>query len=173
MKKLLSILLLSTLCLTAYSRSVTLDWWKNKETNVIGYFVYFGSESEKYTNCAFVLNRTNHVVSGLVEGIKYFFTVTAYDGSLESEKAKEIWYIIPPTNRPPIAQPLNIISNIETILVFQVYPATRIQIQSSEDLIHWNIVVEELRDDDSDGLIQYRMFFDRTRQRLYFRSLYY
>jgi len=77
----------------AASTSVTLGWNASSASDVAGYRVYQGVNSQNYTNSVDVGNTTTVTFSGLTAGTKYFFAVTAYtvDG-LESPFSGEISY---------------------------------------------------------------------------------
>jgi hypothetical protein len=76
--------------------SVTLTWIPSTDTNVVGYNVYYGGTSGDYTNKISTANTTNTVVSGLTQGVTYYFVVTAYDSSgLESPFSNQASYAIP------------------------------------------------------------------------------
>jgi hypothetical protein len=78
------------------AQSVTLAWDPNPETDVGGYMVYHGTASRNYTNAVNVRNVTTNTVSGLVNGVTYFFAVTAYNtNGLESDFSDEVRYSVP------------------------------------------------------------------------------
>jgi Bacterial Ig domain/Fibronectin type III domain len=84
------------------SSAVTLAWDANTETNLAGYKVYYGPASGLYTNTVDVGNITTNRVTGLVEGVTYYFAVTAYNSSgQESDYSAEISYRAALTNQPP------------------------------------------------------------------------
>ena len=90
----------SLLCLlpftSAASQSVSLEWDPNSETNLAGYVIYYGTASGRYSSSN-ILNKTpNTRVSGLQEGVNYYFAVTAYDTvGLESDLSDEVSYQVP------------------------------------------------------------------------------
>src|SRR3989304_4957777 len=57
----------------AGDQSVTLAWDANTETNLRGYFLYYGNVSQKYTAITNVGNVTTAVVKGLDAGTNWFF----------------------------------------------------------------------------------------------------
>lgn len=84
----------------ARAGSVILGWEPDPDPQVIGYNVYYGSASRDYTNAISVGAATNATVSGLREGLTYFFAVTAYtwDG-LQSDYSAEVSQFMPITDR--------------------------------------------------------------------------
>ena len=67
------------------TQSVTLAWNRNADTNVVGYFRYYGATSHNYTNMVDAGNVTTATIPGLVEGTTYFFAVTDHTAAgLES-----------------------------------------------------------------------------------------
>jgi hypothetical protein len=80
------------------AHSVTLAWNASADTNVIGYFVYYGAASSVYTNKVAVTGVTRATITGLVEGVTYYFAVTAFNvAGLESTPSNEISYAVPST----------------------------------------------------------------------------
>ncbi len=80
----------------AYAAQVTLAWDRNSEPTVAGYKVYYGTASRAYSAVIDVGNWTSCVISGLQNGVTYFFTATAYDSAgNESDFAAEVRYTVP------------------------------------------------------------------------------
>ena len=72
---------------------VTLAWDPNDEPDVAGYIVYYGRQSRNYDYDVDVGNYSSVTISGLVEDVIYYFTVTAYDDEgNESDFSAEITY---------------------------------------------------------------------------------
>ncbi|MDP2365017.1 MAG: T9SS type A sorting domain-containing protein, partial [Ignavibacteria bacterium] len=63
---------------TGDGNSIKLSWQKNIESDVVGYNVSVGTDSSTYDTTFFAVD-TTVVVSGLQEGIEYFFGVYAID----------------------------------------------------------------------------------------------
>lgn len=77
---------------------VDLSWDASPDTNVIGYNLYYGVSSGDYTTKLTVGNSTTLVVTGLVEGVTYYFAATDYDSSGdESDFSNEASYSVPST----------------------------------------------------------------------------
>jgi hypothetical protein len=72
-------------------QTVTLAWNANSEANLAGYKLYYGPASRAYTNVVNVGNATTFSLPNLVEGITYYFAVTAYNTSgAESDYSTEV-----------------------------------------------------------------------------------
>jgi len=72
--------------------SATLSWDENKESDLAGYIVYWGSESGNYDGAIDVDNTTSWQIPSDVG--KYYFAVTAYDLSgNESSFSKEVAWV--------------------------------------------------------------------------------
>jgi hypothetical protein len=73
------------------SASVTVSWDANKESDLRGYKIYYGTASRSYSQVLDVGNVTSRRISGLEVGVQYFFAVTAYDFSgNESDFSNEV-----------------------------------------------------------------------------------
>jgi hypothetical protein len=76
------------------SYSAPLTWCKSPDSRVVGYWVYYGTTSRKYSNRIDVGNVTAKEILGLSSGVTYFFTVTSYDSAgLESPFSEEIRFV--------------------------------------------------------------------------------
>lgn len=71
-------LLLPAIC---FSASFTIRWNANKEADLSGYNVYYGTSSRKYGPPIPVGKRTSYTVKNLKEGKKYYVALTARDNS--------------------------------------------------------------------------------------------
>lgn len=73
--------------------SLNLTWTGSPSPEVVGYVVYYGLASGDYTSSIAVSNVTSVTVPDLVEGVTYYFAITAVslDG-MESDYSNEISY---------------------------------------------------------------------------------
>jgi len=85
----------------SYALDVTLQWDANTEPDLAGYKVYYkqvssgppynGTGATEGNSPIDVGNTTTCTVTGLIDGVTYFFVVTAYDSEgLESDYSNEV-----------------------------------------------------------------------------------
>ena len=80
--------------------------------DVAGYIVHYATTSGQYASATNVGNATAATISGLQDGVTYYFAVTAYNtAGLESDMSNEVAYSVPvaTVNNPPT---LNAISSL-------------------------------------------------------------
>ena len=85
--------------------SVTLGWDANEAEPVLsGYRLYYGTASRQYTLSNWVdASQTTSRVSNLIEGVTYYFAVTAVTvDDLESDYSAEITYQVPSASPPAV-----------------------------------------------------------------------
>jgi hypothetical protein len=118
--------LLIPLNLSAF-QSVTLAWDANTETNLAGYRMYYGIASGDYSASIDVpVPATSGKINGLIEGLKYYFAVTAYNtDGIESDFSSEVQYLVPglQVKLPPIA-PGTAVSTAQNTPVDILLPGT-------------------------------------------------
>lgn len=96
------LLLLSTV--SASAGQVTLAWDPNTEPDLAGYKVHVGNATRTYTSTIDAGNVTSFTVTGLQEGLLYFFAVTAYDTTNNSSGfSNEVTFSIADTTPPVIS----------------------------------------------------------------------
>ena len=90
---------------TGHAAQVTLAWDSNTETDIAGYKVYYGTASQDYDWVLDVGKVTTFTMTGLSDGLTYYFAATAYNTShVESTKSSEVskstcTYSISPLNQ--------------------------------------------------------------------------
>jgi hypothetical protein len=96
---LLGLFLLMLFSLPAFGQySVTLAWDPSPDDSVTGYYIWYGTVSQIYTQRIDAGNATTQTVSGLTEGVTYFFAICAYDAEgYTSDFSNEIIF----TPEPP------------------------------------------------------------------------
>src|SRR2546425_1167378 len=88
----------------AYAGQVNLAWDANTEPDLAGYKVYYGNASGIYQTPIDVDNVTTYTVTGLQDGLTYFFAVTAYNTSdSESGFSNEVSTTLADTIPPVIS----------------------------------------------------------------------
>jgi len=73
--------------------NVTLSWQPpadNGGSPITGYKIYYGTSSGNYTITIMAGNITNYTITGLTNGQKYYFAVSAINGVGEGPKSNEI-----------------------------------------------------------------------------------
>ena len=74
-----------------HSAQVSLAWDANTEPNLAGYKVYYGTASHNYGSVLNVGKVTTYTVTGLTDGLTYYFAATAYNtANLESATSGEV-----------------------------------------------------------------------------------
>ena len=85
----------------AIAGQVDLKWDTTNDSDVIGYMVYwrpYKTNDRKYSESVDVGFKNKYTVSGLTEGDKYYFCVTAYNRHTESHFSNEVSATIPISN---------------------------------------------------------------------------
>jgi len=105
-KSFLSLLILAMLFLfpmSVIAASLKVTWSANKESDLAGYKVYYGTASGTYSSTVNVGNTTTYTIPSVSTGKTYYVAVTAYNSSsTESAKSTEVSAYIPvPDTTPP------------------------------------------------------------------------
>jgi hypothetical protein len=86
----------------SFAAQITLTWNSNAESHLAGYRLYYSTTSRNYSASKDVGNTTQYTLSGLQEGLTYYFTLTAYDNSgNESAYSEELMHTVPANNNSP------------------------------------------------------------------------
>ena len=77
-----------------FCADVTVAWDANSESDLAGYMVYWGTTSGDYSDSKDVGITTQHTITGLQDGVKYYFAATAYDhDKYESGYSQELFHV--------------------------------------------------------------------------------
>jgi hypothetical protein len=102
MKATIAFLSTFAFCACLDAASVTLAWDPNKEPDVAGYRLYYGTPAGSFGTVVNTGNVTNHTVTDLRQGASYAFYVTCYNTSgLESEPSNVVTYQAPASAPTP------------------------------------------------------------------------
>ncbi len=83
--------------------TVAMGWNPSPDPRATGYYLCWGLSAATCTNALDVGNATNATVAGLVQGVTYYFAVTAYDAVGDSSPpSNEISYSPPPPPAPTL-----------------------------------------------------------------------
>lgn len=113
---------------------VAITWNNNMESDLAGYRVYCGTMPGGYDYVLDARYNNQVYVSGLEEGIPYYFAVTAYDWSgNESDFSEEVLTVIPYGQRPVLDILLELGLTVYDVLYeFSTYvPGSSILLESS------------------------------------------
>jgi hypothetical protein len=81
-------------------QTASLAWKASPDPRTTGYVLLYGNASGAYTTSTDVGNVTQTTVTGLVEGLTYYFAVYAYgDAALQSDLSNEVAYQVPSVAR--------------------------------------------------------------------------
>ena len=156
-----------TSCTIAWgSQDVSLQWTPNPDTNVTGYALYIGTNSGDYPSRIDVGTNTVSTMSGLSNGLTFYFVATAYDSAgVESTPSNETNFVAPINNPPTLnaisnynVAPLStlIITNAATdsiksdLLTFSLDPGapTNMFIDPTNGMLEWGSPVKCRRNDE-------------------------
>jgi hypothetical protein len=88
--------MISMIPLSVMATGLKVTWNANKDTDLAGYNVYYGTSSGKYSACINVGNATSYKIDNLTQGSTYYFMVTALDNAgNESADSAEVHATIP------------------------------------------------------------------------------
>jgi hypothetical protein len=90
----------------SFAAQITLAWYSNTESDLAGYRLYYGTASGNYSASIDVGNTTQYTLTGLQEGLTYYFALKAYDQSNnESGFSSEVAHTMPvPDNPDPLPE---------------------------------------------------------------------
>jgi hypothetical protein len=108
--------LLACLGAAAWAGELTLSWRPNPDSEkVAGYVVRYGGVSGFHPMAFDVGKATSATLSGLEEGVDYYFVVSAYNAAGESTPSEELLHRLPVTNHPPFIEGLKPASTLHDL----------------------------------------------------------
>jgi len=96
---------LTFLTIPVCAADVTLAWDPSPTQGVTGYRLYYGTSSGTYNKNVDVKNVTTYKLTGLQDGVTYYFVVKAYNADSESAPSNEV---AKPFDLPAPAPPSNL-----------------------------------------------------------------
>ena len=95
-------------------QDAALAWDASSDPEIAGYRIYYGTQSQDYTNWIDVGNVTNVTITGLAAGTTYYIAATTYYASGdESDYSNETKFTVPAAAPPPA--PSLIVTNLATL----------------------------------------------------------
>jgi hypothetical protein len=118
-------------------QAVTLAWDPSEDPTVAGYYIYAREENSTTPLRIDVGAATQATVNSLKEGLRYGFTVTAYDTyGVESAPSNEAVFVVP----VPLRLPNTVSSTGLKGIQFPVAPGHWYELQASTDLRTWTTI---------------------------------
>ena len=119
-------------------KAVKVSWDPNKESDLSGYKIYYGTQSRQYTQVIDVGNVTEYRINNLEGGKVYYFVVTAYDtAGNESAPSEEVSAAIPADDvTPPYITNVQILARNSLLVVF----SEKVTRASAENISNYEII---------------------------------
>ncbi len=118
------------------SYEVKFKWNASASTDVTGYRIHYGTASRAYTASVVLGNVTSGTVSGLAEGITYYFALSTFNAEgLESDLTHEVIF------KPGLhTSQIGIAANGESIMTLRGLIGRQYDIEASEDMNTWTLI---------------------------------
>ena len=118
-----------------FASDVQVSWQANKEADLAGYKIYYGTSSRNYSTHIDAGLNTSFVIRGLDDQIEYFFALTAYDtAGNESGYSSEISAILGDSSQPFLVS-ATFVSATEVMITFN----EKIEKASAQDINNYQI----------------------------------
>jgi len=100
-------------------QNVTLAWSPSTDTNVIGYYLYFGTNGGSYSSRVDVGSTTMATVTGLTgRSMNYYFAASSYDSArMESVLSSQVQFTTSSNYSPALAALPSLAGNVNSLLV--------------------------------------------------------
>lgn len=124
------------------TRSVALAWDPSPDSSVVGYRIYYGTQTGNWTNHIDVGSQISVTLAGFTPQTTNFLTVKAYDANqMESEPSNEIQYIAPGVPSPTLSTAVAKLNTKGVKLNFQATSGVEYRIEATEDFKNWTTVL--------------------------------
>ncbi|HZV34876.1 MAG TPA: fibronectin type III domain-containing protein [Verrucomicrobiae bacterium] len=111
-----------------------LTWNPSTDSTVVGYVVYYGTNSSNYNTRVDVGTNLTYAITNLQPGLTYYFAVTDYNAlTNESAPSMQISLIVPGIVK---LRPNALVGGY-MLITFPVAPPYSYEIQASTDLKNW------------------------------------
>lgn len=116
--------------------NVKLAWDPSPDKDIAGYRIYYGTTPSHYPNSIVVGNVTNATVSGLTNGVAYYFAIAAYTtNDMQSAYSNEVTY------KPAFSQLLaRMTAARQMVLTILGQPGHVYAIEATQNLSTWSVI---------------------------------
>ena len=101
------------------AQNVSLGWDRSADTNVVGYYLYFGTTNGNYSSRINVGSNTTATISGLTgRSVTYYFAATSYDSTgMESPLSNQASFMTSSNAGPSLASLSGLSANVFTPVI--------------------------------------------------------
>jgi hypothetical protein len=113
-------MLCAVLCGTARAeQNVSLAWTPSVDTNVVGYYLYFGTNSSSLSSRVDVGAATMATITGLTgRSVNYYFAASSYNSArMESVQTSPVLFTTSSSYSPALAPVASVAGNVNSVLV--------------------------------------------------------
>lgn len=159
----------------AGSQAAQLAWTPSPDTNTVGYYVYYGTESGFYTDQSYLFTGNDAVIHGLEGGMTTYFAVTAVDASGNQGAFSNEASLAVPVPAPMTLKTQTITDDSGNPYLLFITAEEAVsgywEIQCSTDLQNWQPLVSGYGYGNGDGYDVFGYVFINTGQpQMFFRA---